>query len=298
MSELEQQIGRFLEELKRENASEHTVRNYGADLRQFLEYFTPPGGEPPAPGAIDALAIREWLGDLYRRRLAAVTIRRKMAAVRSFLQFLVRNGVIEVNRAKLVSTPKTPKLLPRVPSAEQTNRILDQLSAARVKTANPERDRAILEMLYGCGLRVSELAGLNMDDLDVAGRWIRVRGKGKKEREVPVPGKAAEALEEWLARRRPAPGETAVFLNRNGKRLSDRSIRAIVKRYAVLLGGDPSIHPHTLRHAFATHLLAEGADLRAIQELLGHARLSTTQKYTQISLTELMEIYDKAHPKA
>ncbi len=298
MSELEQQIGRFLEELKRENASEHTVRNYGADLRQFLEYFTPPGGEPPAPGAIDALAIREWLGDLYRRRLAAVTIRRKMAAVRSFLQFLVRNGVIEVNRAKLVSTPKTPKLLPRVPSAEQTNRILDQLSAAGVKTANPERDRAILEMLYGCGLRVSELAGLNMEDLDVAGRWIRVRGKGKKEREVPVPGKAAEALEEWLARRRPAPGETAVFLNRNGKRLSDRSIRAIVKRYAVLLGGDPSIHPHTLRHAFATHLLAEGADLRAIQELLGHARLSTTQKYTQISLTELMEIYDKAHPKA
>ncbi len=298
MSELEQQIDRFLEELKRENASEHTVRNYGADLRQFLEYFTPPGGEPPAPGSIDALAIREWLGDLYRRRLAAVTIRRKMAAVRSFLQFLVRNGVIEVNRAKLVSTPKTPKLLPRVPSAEQTNRILDQLPASEIKTKYPERDRAILEMLYGCGLRVSELAGLNMEDLDVAGRWIRVRGKGKKEREVPIPQKAVEALEKWLAKRRPAPGETAVFLNQHGKRLSDRSIRAIVKRYAVLLGGDPSIHPHTLRHAFATHLLAEGADLRAIQELLGHARLSTTQKYTQVSLTELMAIYDKAHPKA
>ncbi len=298
MSELEQQIGRFLEELKRENASEHTIRNYGADLRQFLEYFTPPGGQPPAPGAIDALAIREWLGDLYRRRLAAVTIRRKMAAVRSFFQFLVRHGIVEVNRARLVSTPKTPKLLPRVPSAEQTNRILDQLPASEIRRKYPERDRAILEMLYGCGLRVSELAGLNMEDLDVAGRWIRVRGKGKKEREVPVPGKAAEALEEWLVKRRPASGEAAVFLNRNGRRLSDRSIRAIVKRYAVLLGGDPSIHPHTLRHAFATHLLAEGADLRAIQELLGHARLSTTQKYTQISLTELMEIYDKAHPKA
>ena len=298
MSELERQIGRFLDELKRENASEHTVRNYGADLRQFLDYFTPPGGEPPAPGAIDALAIREWLGDLYQRRLSAVTIRRKMAAVRSFLQFLVRHGVIDVNRAKLVSTPKTPKTLPRAPSAEQTNRILDQLPASGIKTKYPERDRAILEMLYGCGLRVSELVGLDMEDLDVAGRWIRVRGKGKKEREAPVPGKAAEALEQWLKKRRPAPGETAVFLNRDGRRLSDRSIRTIVKRYAVLLGGDPSIHPHTLRHAFATHLLAEGADLRAIQELLGHARLSTTQKYTQISLTELMEIYDKAHPKA
>ncbi len=153
-------------------------------------------------------------------------------------------------------------------------------------------------MLYGCGVRVSELVGLDVTDLDLGEGWITVRGKGRKERQVPVPGKAAQALAEYLGRRRAPPGETAVFLNRAGRRLSDRSVRAIVKLYATILLGDPSMHPHTLRHAFATHLLGEGADLRSIQELLGHARLSTTQKYTQVSLADLMAVYDKAHPKA
>lgn len=298
MSELEAQIRDYLGELRRENASAHTVRNYGSDLRQFLAYVTPPGGEPPAPGEIDTLLVREWLGDLYRRRLSPVTLRRKMAAVRSFCQFLVRNGRLEVNRAKLVGTPKTPKTLPRVPTAEQTNNLLDSVSEAAIKRAHVGRDVAILELLYGCGLRVAELVGLDLGDVDLSEGWLRVRGKGRKERQAPIPGKAAAALARYLAERSAVPDERAVFVNRHGRRLSDRSVRVIVKLYATLVAGDPSLHPHSLRHAFATHLLADGADLRSIQELLGHARLSTTQKYTQVSLTDLLAIYDKAHPKA
>jgi len=298
MSELERQIRRYLDELRRENASEHTIRSYGADLRQFLAYFTPPDGEPPPPDDIDTLAIREWLGDLYRAGLAAVTIRRKLAAVRSFFRFLVRDGVLALNRAKLVGTPKTPKTVPRVMSAEQTNRLLDQVGEKDLKRAHPRRDLAMLELLYGCGLRVSELVGLNLADVDLSERWLRVRGKGRKEREVPFPAKAAAAMQRYLAARTAAPEETALFVNHRGRRISARGVRGIVKFYATVLAGDASIHPHSFRHAFATHLLSDGADLRAIQELLGHARLSTTQKYTQVSLTELMAIYDKTHPKA
>ena len=298
MSELESEIERFLAELRIGNASPHTIRNYATDLRQLLRYFTPPDGAPPTPDKLDTLAIREWLGDLYRRHLSPVTIRRKMAAVRSFLQFLVRNGRLDANRAKLVGTPKAPKTLPRVPSAEQTNNLLDQVAAADLKRANPERDVAIFELLYGCGLRVSELVGLELDDIDSAECWLRVRGKGRKERQVPVPAKAAAALERWLASRDAAAGVNAVFVNQRGRRLSDRSVRLIVKLYATIFTGDPSIHPHSLRHAFATHLLSDGADLRSIQELLGHARLSTTQKYTHVSLTDLLAVYDKSHPKA
>ncbi len=298
MSELERLIQGYLEELRRENASAHTIRSYGADLRQFLNYFTPPGGAPPAPQELDPLAIREWMGALYRCKLSSVTIRRKLSAVRSFLGFLVRNGVVSVNRAKLVGTPKVPKTLPRVMSAEQMNALLDKVSENDLKRAHPRRDAAIFELLYGCGLRVSELAGLNLEDLDLLGRWVRVRGKGRKERQAPIPGKAAAALERYLSSRRAGPEQTALFVNHRGGRLSDRGIRNIVKLYATLFAGDPSVHPHSLRHAFATHLLSDGADLRSIQELLGHARLSTTQKYTQVSLSDLMAVYDKAHPKA
>ena len=298
MSELALQVEAYLEELRRENASAHTIRNYRADLRQFVRYFTPPEGEPPAPAEFDNLAIREWLGDLYARRLSPVTIRRKLAAVRSLFQYLVRNGVVEVNRAKLTGTPKAPKPLPRVMSAEQTNRLLDDVADNDLKRANSRRDTAIFELLYGCGLRISELVGLNLADVNLAGRWVNVRGKGKKERQVPIPGKAAAALERYLADREADPGETAVFLNHRGRRLSDRGARGIVKLYGTLLAGDSSLHPHSLRHAFATHLLSDGADLRSIQELLGHAQLSTTQKYTQVSLSDLMAVYDKAHPKA
>ncbi|HWB84159.1 MAG TPA: tyrosine-type recombinase/integrase [Bryobacteraceae bacterium] len=298
MSELAEQIGRYLGELVREGASPHTVDAYGADLHEFLEYFSPPETEPPAPREIDLLAMREWLARLYQNGLTAVTIRRKLAAVRGLFRFLLREGVVTVNVARLMRTPKAPKKLPEVMTPAEANALVDGVSAAAAERPHPVRDRAIFELLYGCGVRVSELAGLNLQDLDRSEQWLRVRGKGRKERQVPLPGKAAEALERYLAERPVVRDEPAVFLNHRGKRLTDRGIRGIVKWYAKEIARDPSIHPHSFRHAYATHLLADGADLRAIQELLGHARLSTTQKYTQVSLTDLMAVYDKAHPKA
>jgi len=227
-----------------------------------------------------------------------VTIRRKLAAVRGLFGFLLKEGVVPVNVARLARTPKAPKKLPEVMSAEEANRIVDGAAGDLLHRPFPERDRAIFELLYGCGLRVSELAGLDLQDVDRAEGWLRVRGKGRKERQVPMPGKAAEALERYLGARPVVRDEPAVFLNHRGGRLTAQGVRIIVKLYATYVGGDPSIHPHSFRHAYATHLLADGADLRAIQELLGHARLSTTQKYTQVSLTDLMAVYDKAHPKA
>jgi integrase/recombinase XerC len=229
--------------------------------------------------------------------LSAVSLRRKVAAVRSLFRFLVKEGVIPSNTARLLATPKVPKTLPRVMTQEQANRLLDE-AAEQEEKPNLARDVAILEVLYGCGIRVSELTGLNLEDLDLAERWIRVRGKGKKERQVPCPSKAAAALERYLSARKAAAGERAVFVNRFGGRLTARGVRNIVKFYATLLAGDSSVHPHSFRHAFATHLLSDGADLRSIQELMGHARLSTTQKYTKVSLEDLMAVYDRTHPKA
>ncbi len=298
MSELEGQIEGFVEELRRGNASEHTVRAYHSDLRQFLEYFTPPGGEPPAAAQIGTLEIREWLADLYAHQITPVSINRKLAALSSFFKHLAREGAVEVNKARLVLRLKTPKRLPEVPTEEQANALVDGVGADKLERPYPERDRAIFELLYVCGLRVSELTGLNLDDLDRTERWLRVRGKGRKVRQVPYGGKAAEALEAYLEQRPVQRQETALFLNRRGGRLTPRGVRDVVKVYATLLGGDPTLHPHSFRHAYATHLLSAGADLRAIQELLGHASLSTTQKYTQVSLTDLMAVYDKAHPKA
>ncbi|HLY17524.1 MAG TPA: tyrosine recombinase XerC [Bryobacteraceae bacterium] len=298
MSELELQIGRFLDEMARTQVSPHTLEAYGTDLRQFLEYFTPPESQPPQPSQFEVLEIREWLADLYGRKLAAVTIRRKLAAVRSLFRFLSREGLIPKNPARLVRTPKAPKTLPVVMTAEQVNGLIDTVAADKFERPHPARDRAIFEFLYGCGIRLSELVGLNMEDIDRAERWIRVRGKGKKERQVPFASKAAGALDAYLAVRQAVPKERALFLNHGGGRLTARGVSGVVKLYGILVNGDSSIHPHGFRHAYATHLLADGADLRAIQELLGHARLSTTQKYTQVSLTDLMEVYDRAHPKA
>jgi integrase/recombinase XerC len=301
MPELSEQITRFLDELRRQNASEHTVRNYGSDLDQFLDYFTVPGKKNVVVGDIDVLAIREWLGHLYEQKLTAVSMRRKLAAVRSFFKFLLREGLVDKNVARIVRTPKAPQTLPAVMTAEQTNALVDGVSPAADKFERPypARDLAIFELLYGCGLRISELVGLNLDDFDFHERWIRVRGKGKKERQVPYAGKASVALERYLTLRHPdSDNARTLFLNHRGGRLTDRGARGIVKFYARMITGDSSIHPHSLRHAYATHLLSDGADLRAIQELLGHARLSTTQKYTQVSLTDLMAVYDRAHPKA
>ena len=298
MSELSGWIGKFVEELRRRNVSEHTVRNYRSDLEQFLAYVTPPGGDAPSVGQVDLLLLREWLGSLYDQKLSALSMRRKVAAVRSWFQFLMREGVVKVNTARLLRLPKAPKKLPRVMTEAQTNTLLDGVSAGKLERLDAVRDVAIFELLYGCGLRVSEMVGLNIEDLDASDGWLRVRGKGRKERQVPIAGKAARALEKYLAGRNPNEGERAVFLNHRGKRLTDRGARGIVKFYGTMLGGDSSIHPHSFRHAYATHLLTAGADLRSIQELLGHARLSTTQKYTQVSLADLMVVYDKAHPKA
>jgi len=295
---LRQNIEAFLAELLRVNASEHTVRNYESDLEQFLAYLTPPDADPPPMNEIDALLIREWLGNLYQQRLTVVSTRRKLAAVRSLFKFMQREGVISVNAARLVRTPKAPKTVPAVQTEEQTNTLIDQVATQDLDQPFPARDLAIFELLYGCGLRVGELEGLNLEDFDFQERWVRVRGKGKKERQVPFGSKAAAALEKYLPVRQPLPGERAVFLNHRGARLTSRGARGIVKFYAIALTDDSSLHPHSLRHAFATHLLSEGADLRAIQELLGHARLSTTQKYTKVALTDLLAVYDRAHPKA
>jgi integrase/recombinase XerC len=292
---LRELVGLYIAELKRENSSEHTVRNYESDLVEFAGYFHP----EPALAEWDATAIREWLGWLYQRGLAPVSIRRKLAAVRSFFAFVQEQYLIDRNPAKLVRTPKMPKTLPPVMTPEQTNGLLDDVSAGKLERPYPERDLAIFEVLYGCGVRVSELVGLDLEDIDAGQGWIRVRGKGKKERQVPLVGGAAAALDRYLAcRNTPGPDERAIFLNARGKRLTDRSVRSIVKLYATVLSGDSSVHPHSFRHAYATHLLADGADLRSIQELLGHSRLSTTQRYTQVALADLMATYDKAHPKA
>ena len=298
MSELARQIERYLEELARGGASPHTVAAYRSDLRQFLEFLSPPEMAPPEPQAIDLLILREWLAALYGMKLEAVTIRRKLAAVRGLFRFLLREGVVRINVGRLVRTPKAPKKLPEVMTPDQVNTLIDGVAADKLERPFPARDRAIFELLYGCGVRVSELAGLNLEDVDRAERWLRVRGKGRKERQVPLPRQAAGALERYLAERPVVREERAVLLNHLSQRLTARGIRGIVKFYATFVSGDPSIHPHSFRHAYATHLLADGADLRAIQELLGHARLSTTQKYTQVSLTDLMAVYDRAHPKA
>jgi len=287
----------------------HTIRNYSIDVDQFVLYCSPRGQAPPLPSEIDRLAIRAFVGERFRGGASSRTVARKLASLRAFFNFLVREGSVQVNPAKLVATPKIPKTLPSVPTAEETNRLIDRLAEAEGQAdaaSNALRDRLIFELLYGCGLRISELEGLNVSDFDLGERWVRVRGKGRKERQNPYGKGVAEVLTRYLETRGKffasgEPGIDALLLHRwRGRpvRLTDRSLRRIVKKYAVAFTGDPSMHPHTLRHAFATHLLGAGADLRAIQELLGHASLSTTQKYTQLSLERLMQVYDETHPKA
>jgi integrase/recombinase XerC len=274
------------------------LRNYGADLREFTEYFSPAGSDPPALTDFDLLALREWLAHLYDREQKPATIRRKMASLRGLFRYLSREHRISRDPARLLRLPKMPKTLPEVPNAEVTNALVDGVGQDDFERPYPKRDRLLFEILYGCGLRISEAVGLNTDDIDQTERWLRVRGKGRKERQVPYGSKAAEALNRYLADRAPTDDSRAVFLNHRGERITDRGARNIVAFYARWVAEDSSIHPHTLRHAFATHLLSDGADLRSIQELLGHARLSTTQKYTRVSLTDLMRVYDSAHPKA
>jgi integrase/recombinase XerC len=296
-TELARLMGAYLDTLRRASASVHTVRNYASDLEQFHDYLAL-AGEPPGPAGIDALLIREWMASLYAADLARVTIRRKLSALRGFLEYCVREALIAINPATLVLTPKIPKKLPEVPSEDQTMALLDGAESGRFPRPHPQRDQALLEMLYGCGVRVSELVGMNLNDVDFSQGWVRVRGKRKKERQVPIPEQALSVLKAWIEVRSAQPDEPAIFLNHRGQRLTDRGASLIVKMYSVALLGDSAMHPHSLRHAYATHLLRAGADLRAIQELLGHASLSTTQKYTQLTLLDLMKVYDAAHPRA
>ena len=302
------------------SASASTVRNYKLDLEQFIGYLSPPGAKPVALRDIDHRLIREFLGHLHDKGLQKSSIARKLASLRSFFKYCVREGSLARSPARLVSTPKLPKRIPSILSSEEMNAFLDSLVSVaeaaipvRPRPGAPEdesrllakRDRAILELLYSSGLRVSELTGLNIGDMDRKGLMLRVRGKGNKERVVPYGSKAEQALElywpvraDLLSRGGDCTDPEATFLNFAGQRLTTRSIRRILKKYVRLVNINWDLHPHSLRHAFATHLLADGADLRAIQELLGHASLSTTQKYTHASIRQLMEVYDKAHPRA
>ena len=294
MPAIRESIAKYLAELQRRGASAHTVRNYASDLEQFAAYFETADEEPPAIEELDLALLREWLSALYDNGLNTVSIRRKLAALRAMFKFLLMEGILEKNVTTTLRIPKAGRRLPSVMSAEKTNLLLDS-----AKIFAKERDLALLELMYGCGIRVGELVGINLEDLDVPEGWLRVRGKGNKERQIPIAGLAVAAVERYLGVRQPArPEENAVFLNSRGLRLGDREVRRIVKKYAILGVGDSSVHPHSFRHAYATHLLSDGADLRAIQELLGHARLSTTQKYTQVSLKDLMAVYDRSHPKA
>ncbi|HET9840019.1 MAG TPA: tyrosine recombinase XerC [Candidatus Angelobacter sp.] len=296
--QIEKGIRKFLESLRAErNASAHTLRAYGSELARFAEYL----GPELRWKDIDHVTIRGFLSHLHEIGLSKVSVARALAALRSLYKWLAREGVVQQNPAKLVATPRLPKKLPRVPTTEEINGLLN--SAMPESASFPERDRAIFELLYGCGLRNSELVGIELGDIEEANGVILVRGKGKKQRYVPLEGAAAEALQAYRQSRQQvlhAAGKSTrrLFINQRGGPLTTRSVGRIVKQIAVQKGLPSDIHPHTLRHAFGTHMLSEGADLRAIQELLGHERLSTTQKYTQLSIGQVMEVYDRTHPRA
>jgi integrase/recombinase XerC len=296
--EIRKGIHQFLDHLRGErSASAHTLRAYNNELHRFAGYL----GPEIRWKDVDHVFIRGFLGQLHSQGLSKVSVARALAAVRSLYKWLAREGVVQQNPAKLVATPKLPKKLPRVPTMEEMNGLLD--GAMPEAASFPERDRAIFELLYGCGLRNSELVGIEINDIDDANGVVLVRGKGKKQRYVPLEGAAADALKTYRMERQKVLNTSGkatrrLLINRRGGPLTTRSVGRIVKQIAIAKGLPPDIHPHTLRHAFGTHMLTEGADLRAIQELLGHERLSTTQRYTQLSMTHVMEVYDKTHPRA
>lgn len=289
-------VGDFLLHLGENNASSHTIKAYRGDLANFAAYVGSRRWKE-----IDHIVIRGFLSQLYEKGLGKTSVARSLAAVRSLYRWLAREGVVVQNPAKLVATPKLSKKLPRVPTIEEMNSVLDgEMPDA---AAFPERDRLMLELLYGCGIRNSELIGINLEDIRLSSEVILIRGKGKKERYVPFGGSATNALASYLPVRRQLMEEkhknaSALLINRRGGRLTTRSVGRIIKKIAVAKGLSPDVHPHTLRHAFGTHMLEEGADLRAIQELLGHERLATTQRYTQLSMKHVLQVYDQTHPRA
>jgi len=289
-------VADFLRHLRERNASPHTIKAYRRDLSLFAAYSGSRGWKQ-----IDHIAVRGFLSQLYGNGLEKTSVARALAAVRSLYRWLAREGVVEQNPAKLVSTPKLPKKLPRVPTIEEMNSVID--GEMPEVAAFPERDRLMLELLYGCGIRNSELTGINVDDIRLSAEAILIRGKGKKERYVPFGDSVKAALAAYLPERHKVletshKHSTALLINWRSGRLTTRSVGRIIKKIAVAKGLSPDVHPHTLRHAFGTHMLEEGADLRAIQELLGHERLATTQRYTQLSMKHVLQVYDQTHPRA
>jgi integrase/recombinase XerC len=289
-------VAQFLQSLAQRNASQHTIKAYSGDLAEFSAYAGSRGWKQ-----IDHVTVRGFLSHLYEKGLGKTSVARALAAVRSLYRWLAQEGVVEQNPASLVSTPKLPRKLPRVPTIEEMNGVLD--GKMPEVAAFPERDRLMLELLYGCGIRNSELIGINLQDVGVSAEAILIRGKGKKERYVPFGDSVKSALAAYLPARQKMlslrnKNGSALLVNWRGGRLTTRSVGRIIKKIAVAKGLSPDVHPHTLRHAFGTHMLEEGADLRAIQEMLGHERLSTTQRYTQLSIRHVLHVYDQTHPRA
>lgn len=306
---MEEQLKQFLDHLRYErNVSEHTLRNYASDLGQFYDFLAPLDNEGNRKRQVtvhdvDHLTIREWLAELHGLNKKKTSVARKLASLRTFFQFLVREGVMETNPAKLVSTPRIERKLPTHLSIEDAIRFIDTPDA---ESDLGKRDRAILEFLYATGVRVSELTKLNLKDVDFQSKLVRVTGKRRKQRIVPFHDTALQKLYDYLMIRQnfldnapPAErDEQAFFLNYQGTRITTRSVGRMVDKYIKQCADIHDISPHTLRHSFATHLLDSGADLRDIQEYLGHARLSTTQIYTHVSMEKILEVYERAHPKA
>jgi integrase/recombinase XerC len=305
-----EQLRDFLDYIRlNRNASIHTVAAYESDLSQFVQFAAEHTGKGTrlAPKHLDLEVIRGFLGELHRERQSRATVARKVSAVRTFFRYLRREGFVEQDPASLVIAPKREQKVPAHLSVDEMSHLLDTPD-----TSSPlgRRDRAILELFYASGMRLSELVGLDMEDLDLSRRMVRVMGKGRKERIVPFNQKAAGALRAWLKdrhalradlksqTRRSTRYEDPLFVNARGSRLTGRSVQRLLARYVASCSTRFGISPHALRHSFATHLLQAGADLRAIQELLGHVRLSTTQRYTHVNAAQLLEVYRKSHPRA
>ncbi|MBM3248955.1 MAG: tyrosine recombinase XerC [Candidatus Omnitrophica bacterium] len=286
---MQRYIDKFTSYLEIEkNASVHTILNYKLDLTEFGNFL-----KDTSIDKVDYLSLRKYLAHLKEKNLKSRTLARKVSCLRTFFKFLSREGYIKTNPATLLLTPKLDKRLPQFLTEDEINKLLDSPPKDEVSGL---RDRAIMETFYSTGMRISELVGLNLDDVDFISGVVKVRGKGKKERLLPIGEKALTALRHYLDKRKEKTKE--IFLNKGGTRITDRGVRDILEKYIKLTSLKENISPHTLRHTFATHLLNHGADLRSVQELLGHVNLSTTQIYTHLSTERLKNIYDKTHPRA
>jgi integrase/recombinase XerC len=292
---MKKEIEEFLGYLGAErNVSPHTLKAYRCDLDMFRGFLVRESGSEIMLDSVSHLTIRRYLALLHKDHRKS-SIGRSLAAIRALFKYLLREGKVKKNPAELVSAPKKEK---KVPFHLNIDEVTALVEAPREDDLSGLRDRVILETLYSCGIRLSELTGMNVGDVDLDKGLVRVLGKGGKERIVPLGRHAETAVSAYLAARRDPPYDSPFILNARGGRLTGRSVARIIDKYILRIAAMKKISPHTLRHTFATHMLEGGADLRAIQELLGHASLSTTQKYTHVSIDRLMEVYDKAHPKA